>query len=598
MFAQPFPNKSSSISFEYDSLEPVPENAPNGNSLYSSKTMYAHTDGAATGGAMRVFAALPSEDVSTRVHVTPTNSTTFAQSMTAGIGSSASTSSRLYPHSMSDEGEEGALRRCESMHSEMTAHTRTYTPTEVLTSAASPPRSDGGFGPAFATMPSQQQAFALGPPHGRPAGGYRIGAAFTQPTRPATSMSTANMQQIPRIFVGKLASTTSSESIRSYFENFLKNCGYSHMYASECISDVYMPMDHSSGRGGPSRSRGFAFVSLRDPACVDMCMRVTNHFIDGKRVVLDVAAPRGIKVAEFAPLPQPRPAANLRRYGDIEHEHSSTAGPTYGNEPTTAMYRESGQQHHMMPSHQGYNTYREYRGRSDMERAPLPPLPYTDEHATSDRGAAMGYERYGPRVPATRYPEQQQPHQGGYDDSLSQELSRMVLFQSGGEDNTSQRPQQYRDMPRGGSASGYRATPNNGNNGYLSADSPPFQSSMPMTAPPANPDRFGSANPSSVAGNNIVYGFGASFGGGGVLSRRRSVDQLPFGIDVEGVGRTHLQALQSPGAGGILLRSAPESVTGMGDMPSPVLRVIRGAMPSFTVTAAEARRVPQAFSEM
>ncbi|EUD65536.1 hypothetical protein C922_04042 [Plasmodium inui San Antonio 1] len=79
-----------------------------------------------------------------------------------------------------------------------------------------------------------------------------------------------------KLFVTKLNSVTTTESLRNYFETFGE------------IIDIYMPNDVCT-----NRPRGIAFVTFLDNECVKKILSNKNskHIIDGKEVVVDLADP-------------------------------------------------------------------------------------------------------------------------------------------------------------------------------------------------------------------------------------------------------------------------------------------------------------------
>ncbi|SCN12599.1 nucleic acid binding protein, putative [Plasmodium malariae] len=79
-----------------------------------------------------------------------------------------------------------------------------------------------------------------------------------------------------KLFVTKLNSATTIDTLRNYFENFGE------------IIDIYMPNDVCT-----NRPRGIAFVTFLDNDCVKKILSNKNskHIIDGKEVVVDLADP-------------------------------------------------------------------------------------------------------------------------------------------------------------------------------------------------------------------------------------------------------------------------------------------------------------------
>ncbi|CDU18190.1 nucleic acid binding protein, putative [Plasmodium yoelii] len=79
-----------------------------------------------------------------------------------------------------------------------------------------------------------------------------------------------------KLFVTKLNSITTIETLRNYFESYGE------------IIDIYMPNDVST-----NKPRGIAFVTFLDSECVKKILSNKNykHIIDGKEVVVDLADP-------------------------------------------------------------------------------------------------------------------------------------------------------------------------------------------------------------------------------------------------------------------------------------------------------------------
>ncbi|CRG99947.1 nucleic acid binding protein, putative [Plasmodium relictum] len=79
-----------------------------------------------------------------------------------------------------------------------------------------------------------------------------------------------------KLFVTKLNSVTTIDTLRNYFEKFGE------------IIDIYMPNDVCT-----NRPRGIAFVTFLDSDCVKKILSNKNlkHIIDGKEVVVDLADP-------------------------------------------------------------------------------------------------------------------------------------------------------------------------------------------------------------------------------------------------------------------------------------------------------------------
>ena len=69
-----------------------------------------------------------------------------------------------------------------------------------------------------------------------------------------------------KFFVGSLSWDTDQDSLWNYFSQYGE------------VSDAVVIMDRQTGR-----SRGFGFVTFRDPRCVDSVLR-GSHTIDGRQV--------------------------------------------------------------------------------------------------------------------------------------------------------------------------------------------------------------------------------------------------------------------------------------------------------------------------
>lgn len=92
-----------------------------------------------------------------------------------------------------------------------------------------------------------------------------------------------------RLFVGKLGSQSTSDSLWRHFAAILDSLGFPQPQRD--IDDIYVPMDNNG------RPRGFAFVSFSNRRALDAVVSWRHpHIVDGKKVVVDVAAPRGLKV--------------------------------------------------------------------------------------------------------------------------------------------------------------------------------------------------------------------------------------------------------------------------------------------------------------
>ncbi|XP_048583374.1 DAZ-associated protein 1 [Nematostella vectensis] len=81
---------------------------------------------------------------------------------------------------------------------------------------------------------------------------------------------------IGKIFVGGLATSTTKEGLHQYFENFGE------------VTDCVLMTDPTT-----KRSRGFGFVTFRDPATIESVLAKKPHILDGKTIDPKPAVPRG-----------------------------------------------------------------------------------------------------------------------------------------------------------------------------------------------------------------------------------------------------------------------------------------------------------------
>ncbi|XP_063440423.1 DAZ-associated protein 1-like [Mytilus trossulus] len=70
-----------------------------------------------------------------------------------------------------------------------------------------------------------------------------------------------------KFFVGNLSWDTDNDSLWNYFSHYGQ------------LSDAVVIMDRQTGR-----SRGFGFVTFRDPKCVDEVLHQEQHEIDGRQI--------------------------------------------------------------------------------------------------------------------------------------------------------------------------------------------------------------------------------------------------------------------------------------------------------------------------
>lgn len=80
-----------------------------------------------------------------------------------------------------------------------------------------------------------------------------------------------------KIFVGGLATETTEQEFKTYFEPF------------GAVLDVTIMTDRSNGR-----SRGFGFCTFEDPSAVEQILKSANHSIGGKLVECKLAVPRDV----------------------------------------------------------------------------------------------------------------------------------------------------------------------------------------------------------------------------------------------------------------------------------------------------------------
>lgn len=147
-----------------------------------------------------------------------------------------------------------------------------------------------------------------------------------------------------RLFVGKLSRYTTTNTLRAYLESFLRSNGFS-LERHKIITDLYLPSD---ARGLP---RGFAFVSFSPHAKEELrcVLSYENHILCGRRIVLDLAAKRGMKLDDiFGPAPAagssgPGPGAIDASVPEGEKEGPSTIrhGEMVSSSAAAVAYSES-----------------------------------------------------------------------------------------------------------------------------------------------------------------------------------------------------------------------------------------------------------------
>jgi len=97
-----------------------------------------------------------------------------------------------------------------------------------------------------------------------------------------------------RIFAGKLSSRVTTAELTNYLVDFLISEGLTEDPINH-LADVFMPLDLSA------KPRGFAFITFNSQVAFDAVLNFTPHILDGKEIVIDAAAPRGIKVRTDLP---------------------------------------------------------------------------------------------------------------------------------------------------------------------------------------------------------------------------------------------------------------------------------------------------------
>ena len=97
-----------------------------------------------------------------------------------------------------------------------------------------------------------------------------------------------------RIFAGKLSSRVTTAVLTNYLVDFLISEGLTEDPINH-LADVFMPLDLSA------KPRGFAFITFHSQVAFDAVLNFTPHILDGKEIVIDAAAPRGIKVRTDLP---------------------------------------------------------------------------------------------------------------------------------------------------------------------------------------------------------------------------------------------------------------------------------------------------------
>lgn len=155
------------------------------------------------------------------------------------------------------------------------------------------PQKSGGFGRGGS--PRHGHGMGQLSPMG---GGYPGGVAMGLPvvSVPAAALNEGGRRDDVtgivtslRLFVGKLPASATAETLRNYFTSVLRSCG--HGAPEGGVVDVYLPLDASH------RPRGFSFVSFADRPTLEMVVSFPReHVIEGRPVIIDVAAPRGLKV--------------------------------------------------------------------------------------------------------------------------------------------------------------------------------------------------------------------------------------------------------------------------------------------------------------
>ena len=85
------------------------------------------------------------------------------------------------------------------------------------------------------------------------------------------------------MFVGGLSRSTTTESLRTYFESFgaLRDASVKvQSNSSDRSLTTVIQIDTMT-----QQSRGFGFILFEDPASVDAVLATPEHILDGKKVI-------------------------------------------------------------------------------------------------------------------------------------------------------------------------------------------------------------------------------------------------------------------------------------------------------------------------
>lgn len=85
-------------------------------------------------------------------------------------------------------------------------------------------------------------------------------------------------EDVGKLFVGGLSADTTKESLHDYFSQF-----------GDVIDSVVMKNNETG------RSRGFGFVTFKDPNCIFKALQIKNHELDGKKIDPKECTPRSMQ---------------------------------------------------------------------------------------------------------------------------------------------------------------------------------------------------------------------------------------------------------------------------------------------------------------
>lgn len=221
-----------------------------------------------------------------------------------------------------------------------------------------------------------------------------------------------------RLFVSKLPNSVTPRRLRDYITNHLIMQGVPHSAATNCLLDVYQP----NGENG--RLRNFAFVSFSDRSYLDLLLATGPgpggvHVLDGRAVLMDVAAPRGLKVKQDTD-------EHGRLLGTVSlADAHATGAPAHSGMPPS-----HGQQHGLMmppayrpaPGPYGYGQYGPGRDIYEQPYGYGPNAPYArpgpwygpgDMHMQQPYPMQAPHGQAGPYYPAPHGQGQAWPQQQG-----------------------------------------------------------------------------------------------------------------------------------------------------------------------------------------